>query len=101
MQDRFVYIMNNKFSLGYKFYQKENLYAEIEGTYIFTYPFNYGFNYVGNGYKGELKINHQSSALGLGAKLFYLNRKTNTDTVKSNVIETGIIAEFSLELGYN
>ena len=101
MQDKLVYIINNKLSLGYQFFEKENIKALIEGSYILTFPINYGFKYIGNGYKGELKINHQSSAFGFGAKLFYLSRYTNTDSIKSNIIETGIIGEFSLELGYN
>jgi hypothetical protein len=100
MQDQIVYILNEKMLVGYNFFQMGTMHAQAEAAYILTAPLNFNFNYLGNGYEGAIKVSQQNSGFEIGTRLFYTNRTTNTNNVKSNIIEIGIMGEFSLELGY-
>jgi hypothetical protein len=100
MQDQTVNIINEKILVGYTFFQKGTMHAQAEAAYILTAPLNFNSNQLGNGYEGALKVSQQNSGFEIGTRLFYINRTINTSNVKSNVIEIGIMGEFSLELAY-
>jgi LysM domain len=100
MQDQVVSIMNEKILAGYTFFQIGTMKAQAEAAYILTAPLSYNSNQLGNGYEGAIKVSQQNSGYAIGTRLFYTNRTINTGNVKSNVVEIGIMGEFSLEFGY-
>lgn len=100
MQDQTSYVINEKISAGYTFYQIGTLKAQAEASYILTTPQNYLSTKLGNGYEGAIKISQQNSNFAVDVRLFYTNRIINMNTIKSNMIELGIVGELSLELGY-
>lgn len=100
MQDNSIYIDNQFFQIGYDFIQKNNLHLNGKLGYILTLPKLYNVTKMGHGYNAELELLHQISQYGLGFKVFYSNRTTNTENVKSTITENGILVHFTLDLGY-
>lgn len=100
MQDKSVFITNHFFLAGYDFGEKNNLHLSPKIGYILTLPEGYNISQSGHGYHAEVELFQQYPHYGLGLKIFYTHRTTETNNVTSVVTENGILFHLTFDLGY-